>query len=159
MLPPGPRPTVDILIRLARPAGPGLVLIRRGHEPLGWAIPGGFVDAGETVEEAARREALEETGLEVELEELLYVYSEPARDPRRHTMSVVFTALAEGVPVGMDDAAEARVFSLAELRPLARGGDGPDGRPLAFDHARILADWLHLLETGRRPRPDPDLRR
>lgn len=149
-----PAPTVDLLLELRAPLRPGLVLIRRANPPLGWALPGGFVDEGETVETAAVREGLEETGLQVRLDRLLYVYSDPRRDPRRHTLSVVFTATAEGAPVGMDDAAEARLFSLAELTALAAGGRAPDGLPLVFDHAHIVADWLHYKQHGELPRPN-----
>jgi 8-oxo-dGTP diphosphatase len=120
-----PLPTVDLIIR----TGGGIVLVRRRFPPLGWALPGGFVDAGETLEAAAAREALEETGLAVRLERQFHTYSDPARDPRRHTLSTVFLADAEGEPRGGDDAAEARVFPAAELPPLV------------FDHAQILADY------------------
>ncbi len=133
-----PTPTVDLLIRI----GEGLVLIRRSNPPHGWALPGGFVDEGETVEHAAIREAKEETGLDVVLEELLYVYSDPARDPRQHTMTVAFTARAEGIPVGQDDAEEAQVFELDALPS-----------PLVFDHSQIVADYIHFIRTGQRPRP------
>ena len=123
-----PFPTVDILIETA----PGtVVLIRRKNPPLGWAIPGGFVDWGETLEAAAVREAKEETGLDVELVRQLHSYSDPARDPRFHTISTVFVARAEGAPEGADDAAEARVFPHDAL---------PE--PLVFDHANILQDWF-----------------
>lgn len=138
MRPVTPLATVDILIR----SGEGVVLIRRRNPPLGWAIPGGFIDVGERAEDAARREAREETGLEVELAALLGVYSDPDRDPRGHTLSVVYTATATGTPQGADDAAEARVFALDALPA-----------PLAFDHARILADYRVFLETGFRPPP------
>jgi len=121
-----PVPTVDLIIRL----NGGIVLVRRKHPPLGWALPGGFVDVGETLESAAAREALEETGLAVRLERQFHTYSDPARDPRRHTISTVFIADAAGVPHGGDDAAEARVFAPAELPPLV------------FDHAQIIADYL-----------------
>ena len=124
----GPRLTVDVIIELD---GERLVLIRRKHPPPGWALPGGFVDVGETVEQAARREALEETSLSVELIRQFHVYSDPARDPRGHTVSVVFIGRAVGEPRGADDAAEARAFPRSEL---------PE--PLAFDHGRILADYL-----------------
>ncbi|MCB9745931.1 MAG: NUDIX hydrolase [Alphaproteobacteria bacterium] len=133
-----PTPTVDVVVELDG----GVVLIRRRNPPLGWALPGGFVDEGETVEAAAAREVMEETGLTVELEELLYVYSDPSRDPRKHTMSVVFTGRASGAPRGQDDAAEARVFSLDALPS-----------PLAFDHGQILADYARFKATGQRPRP------
>lgn len=139
-----PTPTVDIII-----ACPGrkVVLIERKNIPFGWALPGGFVDYGETVEQAAVREALEETGLEVELTGLLGVYSDPRRDARKHTMSVVFTAQ----PVGAftlnagDDAKNAEIFSLHELP-----------RPLVFDHEIILADYARIFErlngvSGSRP--------
>ena len=120
-----PLPTVDLIIRAAG----GIVLVRRRFPPLGWALPGGFVDAGETLEAAAAREALEETGLAVRLERQFHTYSDPARDPRRHTLSTVFLADAEGEPRGGDDAAEARVFPLDAL---------PE---LVFDHAQIVADY------------------
>lgn len=123
-----PFPTVDILIETAPDT---VVLIRRKNPPHGWAIPGGFVDYGETLEAAAIREAKEETGLDVELVRQLHTYSDPARDPRFHTVSTVFLARADGVPQGADDAAEARVFPCDAL---------PE--PLVFDHADILQDWL-----------------
>jgi 8-oxo-dGTP diphosphatase len=110
--------------------GGGIVLVRRKNPPHGWALPGGFVDAGETLETAAAREAEEETGLAVRLARQFHTYSDPARDPRRHTISTVFLADAEGVPRGGDDAAEARVFPPDRLPPLV------------FDHARIVADYL-----------------
>ena len=121
-----PVPTVDVIIRL----GGGIVLVKRKFPPPGWALPGGFVDAGESLETAAAREALEETGLVVRLERQFHSYSDPARDPRRHTISTVFLADAAGVPRGGDDAAEARVFPARDLPPLA------------FDHAQIIADYL-----------------
>ncbi len=109
----------------------GIVLIKRKNPPYGWALPGGFVEVGESVETAVRREALEETGLELDDLELVGVYSDPARDPRFHTASVVFRARSQGHPVGQDDAAEARIFSPDAL---------PD--PIAFDHLRIITDTL-----------------
>ena len=127
---PGPRLTCDVIIRLGD--DPRLiVLVRRRFPPRGWALPGGFVDAGETVEEAVAREALEETGLEVTDLRQFHVYSDPGRDPRGHTVSVVFTARAVGEPQGGDDAAEARAFAPEELP-----GD------IAFDHRAILDDYL-----------------
>jgi 8-oxo-dGTP diphosphatase len=130
---------VDVVIRAP---GDRVVLVRRKHPPPGWALPGGFVDAGETVEAAAVREAREETGLEVELVELLWVYSDPRRDPRRPTLSVVFLARASGEPAGADDAEEARAFAWDALPS-----------PLAFDHAEILRDARRLILTGARRRP------
>ncbi len=98
-----PTPTVDILILREEQ----IVLVKRRNPPLGWALPGGFVDEGESVEHAAIREAKEETGLAVELDSLFYVYSDPKRDTRQHTMSTVFVAHASGDPIGADDAEEA----------------------------------------------------
>jgi 8-oxo-dGTP diphosphatase len=136
-----PTPTVDILIELDGRPGT-LVFIERAHEPVGWALPGGFVDYGETLADAAVREAKEETGLDVELIELFHAYSDPARDARRHTVSTVFIARAAGVPVGADDAARAAVTA----------ADAPPGT-LVFDHATIVADYLAYKHTGRRPPP------
>ncbi len=132
----GPVPTVDVIIEI----GEEIVLIRRKHPPPGWAIPGGFIDPGERAEEAAVREALEETGLPVTLTALLGVYSDPARDTRRHTISTVYIATAEGTPSGGDDASEAGLFEEKNLPA-----------PLAFDHAAILADYFRFRKTGKRP--------
>ncbi len=132
----GPAATVDLIIEV----GDRIVLIRRKNPPPGWAIPGGFIDYGEKAEDAAVREALEETGLDVALIALLGVYSDPARDPRRHTISTVFIGAAQGTPTGRDDAAEARLFAEDDL-PF----------PIAFDHARILADYFRYKRTGIRP--------
>jgi 8-oxo-dGTP diphosphatase len=136
--PRNPVPTVDIIIELENG---GIVLIRRKNPPPGWAIPGGFIDYGESAEEAAVREAWEETSLQVQLIELLHVYSNPKRDPRRHTISTVFIARASGTPRAADDAAEARIFFEHNL-PI----------PLAFDHAKILQDYFTYKRTGQRPR-------
>lgn len=148
-----PIPTVDAVIRVAQASGDAVVLILRQNEPVGWALPGGFVDEGEPLDLACQREALEETGLEVSLEELLYVYSNPARDRRKHTVSTVFTARAVGAPTGQDDAAEAILVPVDELSAMAERGVGPRGLPIVFDHALILRDALRFFETGRRPRP------
>lgn len=133
-----PRPTVDVIIEVTG----GIVLIRRRRPPEGWAIPGGFVDVGECVEDAARREMREETSLDVELLALLGVYSDPARDPRGHTISTVFVGRVAGTPRAADDAAEIDVFDEQHLPA-----------PLAFDHARILGDYFRYRRTGDRPRP------
>jgi len=138
--PRGPLATVDVIAEM--PDG-GVVLVRRKYPPPGWALPGGFVEAGESAAAAARRELLEETGLDGELVELFHVYSNPARDPRGPTLGVVFIGRARGVPAGADDAAEARVFALDTLPA-----------PLAFDHALILADYRRYRDEGRRPPPD-----
>ena len=133
-----PKPTVDVVILLP---GDRVVLVERKNEPRGWALPGGFVDEGETLEAAAVREAREETGLAVELVEQLHTYSDPRRDPRQHTISTVFLARSAGEPVGADDAAQAVGFRWAEL---------PDG--IVFDHPEILADARRSLLTGARRR-------
>lgn len=148
-----PVPTVDAVIRADTEEGEGIVLIRRLNPPEGWALPGGFVDEGERLDHACAREAREETGLEVELDELLYVYSDPSRDARKHTISAVFLARATGAPVGQDDAAEATVVPLAALPEMAATGRGPGGLPIVFDHALILRDALRFYATGQRPRP------
>lgn len=136
-----PVPTVDIIIELLdRPHRP-IVLIERHNPPLGWAIPGGFVDYGETVETAARREALEETGLEVELIEQFHVYSDPARDRRKHTISIVFLATAKGEPKVGDDAKGIEIFESWRV---------PEN--LCFDHDIILRDYWQYRHYRIRPR-------
>ncbi len=122
-----PVPTVDTIIELDG----RIVLIERKNPPLGLAIPGGFVDYGETVEEAAVREAREETGLEVSLKFLVGVYSDPARDARMHTISTVFAAGAQGTPEAGDDAAAVRLVDPEYI-----------GRSLCFDHEQIIRDYL-----------------
>jgi 8-oxo-dGTP diphosphatase len=131
-----PTPTVDVIIEVPDAR---LVLIRRKNPPLGWALPGGFVDVGETLAAAARREAKEETDLDVELVELFHCYSDPRRDPRQHTVSTVFIGRAARAPRAGDDAAAVALFGLGEL---------PE---LVFDHATILADYGVYRATGRRP--------
>ena len=137
--PPGPSPTADVVILIP---GDRLVLVERRYPPPGWALPGGFVEVGETMEAAAVREAKEETGLDVELLDLVGLYSDPRRDPRSHTVTAVWLGRADGEPVGGDDAAQARAFTWDALPS-----------PLAFDHAGILADARRFLLTGARPRP------
>jgi len=136
-----PTPTVDVLVELEGHPGE-LVFVERAHEPLGLALPGGFVDEGEWLADAAVREVKEETGLDVELLELFHVYSDPSRDKRKHTVSTVFIGRARGTPVGGDDAASAVV-----CRPDAVP------HPLVFDHARIVADYVAYKQRGVRPPP------
>lgn len=136
-----PKPTVDLIIELADAPGQIVFIVRR-NEPRGLALPGGFVDDGEWVADAAVREAKEETGLDVELTELFHVYSDPRRDPRQHTISVVFLARAGGQPVGADDAERCVVCP----------PDAPP-QPLVFDHATIIADYLAYRRRGVRPPP------
>lgn len=120
-----PVPTVDVIIEL----GDGIVLIKRSNPPPGWALPGGFVEYGESLESAALRESLEETGLRIKLLEQFHTYSNPNRDPRMHTISTVFLATAQGTPQGGDDAVEAAVFTRENLPTLA------------FDHQEIINDY------------------
>lgn len=124
-----PLPTVDIIIEMEER---GIILIKRKNAPRGWALPGGFVDYGESLEQAACREAREETGLDVELLRQLHTYSDPARDPRHHTITTVMIARAAGTPVAADDAEEIGVFTQDSLP-----------HPLMFDHGKILADYFH----------------
>ncbi len=130
-----PFPTVDIIIELnngEKRKGPLIVLIKRKNPPYGWAIPGGFVDYGESLEHAAIREAKEETGLEVQLKYQLGAYSDPSRDPRFHTISVVFVAVAKnGKPKAGDDAKEIGIFHKDSI---------PED--IAFDHSKILKDYF-----------------
>ncbi|HQP91583.1 MAG TPA: NUDIX hydrolase [Candidatus Omnitrophota bacterium] len=124
----GPLVTVDTIIKLKD----GIVLIKRSNPPFGWALPGGFVDYGESLEEAALREAEEETGLKVKNLRQMHTYSKPGRDPRFQTVTTVFVAEAKGKPVAASDAASAGVFTPQTWKKLH----------LAFDHAKVLADYL-----------------
>lgn len=140
-----PRPvtpalTVDIIIQLTDRSNSPIVLIERKYPPPGWAIPGGFVDVGETVESAAVREAKEETNLDVTLTHLLGCYSDPQRDSRGHTVSLVYIADAVGEPRAQDDAKNVKIWDLKAL---------PE--QLAFDHDRILRDYLYFRQAGKLP--------
>ncbi|MFB0565669.1 MAG: NUDIX domain-containing protein [Candidatus Aminicenantaceae bacterium] len=129
-----PVPTVDIIIEINREDGSqGIVLIKRKNPPYGWALPGGFVDLGESLEKAAVREAKEETSLEIELKAQFHTYSDPKRDPRQHTISTVYVAEAKGKPKAQDDAQDIGIFTREEI-----------SFPLAFDHSKILADYFEL---------------
>ena len=127
-----PLPTVDVIIEVE---SRGIVLIRRKNPPYGWAIPGGFVDYGESLEEAALREAKEETNLYVQSLRQLHTYSDPRRDPRHHSISTVYVAEARGFPQAKDDALDVGVFTASTM---------PD--EIAFDHRAILDDYFRSIE-------------
>jgi len=128
--------TVDIIIRYKD----GIVLIERKNPPPGWALPGGFVDVGESIENAAIREAKEETSLDVTLIEQFHVYSKPGRDPRFHTVSVIFIGEGKGELKGQDDARHADVFHKDALPEI-----------IAFDHRDIILHYFNYLKTGKKP--------
>jgi len=140
MRPETPQVTVDAIIEMENG---GIVLVERKYPPAGWAIPGGFVDPGESLLEAVKREALEETCLEIEVLDLLHVYSRPWRDPRGDTVSAVYWCRGEGEPTGGDDAARAVVYKEDELPEC-----------IAFDHRDILQQFFHWRRTGQRPSLD-----
>ena len=124
-----PIPTVDIIIKIDNES---ILLIKRKKFPYGWAIPGGYVDNNESLENAAIREAKEETGLDVTLLRQFHSYSEPNRDPRHHTISTVYIAIANGIPMAADDALEVKIFSKKNLP-----------NDIAFDHRQILYDFFN----------------
>jgi len=128
--------TVDIIIRYQE----GIVLVERKNPPYGWALPGGFVEVGESLEDAAIREAKEETSLDIQLVEQFHAYSDPRRDPRFHTATVVFLADGNGTVCGKDDAKKADVFSEETLPS-----------DLVFDHKEIIADYFNYRKSGKRP--------
>jgi 8-oxo-dGTP diphosphatase len=134
--------TADIIIRHNQ----GIVFVERKNEPRGWALPGGFVEVGESLEDAACREAEEETSLEIKLIEQFHAYSKPGRDVRFHTVTIVFIADAySGVLKGRDDAKKAKVFSETTL---------PEH--IVFDHRQIINDYFHFAKTGKRPSVYPE---
>jgi 8-oxo-dGTP diphosphatase len=138
-----PKPTTpllaaDILIELIDQPNRPFLLIERAYPPYGWAIPGGFVDVGETVEHAAIREAKEETCLDVTLTVLLGIYSNPNRDPRNHTVTATYIAEATGIPQAADDAKNFGIFTFDTLPAV-----------LAFDHAQVIADYQQYRSTGK----------
>jgi ADP-ribose pyrophosphatase YjhB (NUDIX family) len=123
-----PFPTVDIIIELE---DKGIILIKRKNPPYGWALPGGFVDYGESLEDAAVREAKEETTLDVKLTKQMHTYSEPKRDPRQHNITTVYITMAKGTPKACDDAKEIGIFNKNNLP-----------KPIVFDHEEILKDYF-----------------
>lgn len=135
-----PTPTVDIIIELIDLPHRPIILIERLNPPHGWALPGGFVDYGESLETAAIREAQEEIGLAVQLLEQFHVYSAPDRDPRQHTISIVFIATAIGDPIAQDDAKSVKIFAPWEIPT-----------ELCFDHGLIIKDYLDYRNYHRRP--------
>ncbi len=132
-----PQITADVIIEMPLIDDSPIILIERKFEPYGWAIPGGFVNTGETIASAARREALEETMLEVELNILLGVYSDPKRDFRGHTVCAVFVGNATGKPVAADDAKDIALFDPFNIDV-----------ELAFDHRQILQDYCDYRRDG-----------
>ena len=132
-----PGVSVDMLIEV----GGRLVLVYRRNDPVNWALPGGYVAYGESLEDAARREAREETGLGLEGLRQFHAYSDPGRDPRQHSITTVFLSRGRGELRAGDDAAKAELFEPSAGIP----------HPLAFDHSRIVRDYVEFLRTRRRP--------
>ena len=143
-----PTPTVDVVVHRIHNDQLEVLLIERANPPHGWALPGGFVDEGERVETAAIREVEEETGIQVQLDQLLYVYSDPKRDLRQHNLSIVFTSdVTHQVvePKGQDDANEAQFFPVTNLPRLV------------FDHGEIISDFLAWITESQLPHPQEKL--
>ena len=142
-----PKPTVDVVVHRQNLEKTEILLIERVNPPYGWALPGGFVDAGERVEAAAIREVQEETSLTISLDHLLYVYSDPKRDLRQHTLSVVFTAELkdDSKPIAQDDAKQAKFFTLDNIPTVV------------FDHHEIINDFINFQKTLRIPDPHQKL--
>ena len=142
-----PKPTVDVVVHKKNLGQTEILLIERVNPPYGWALPGGFVDEGERVEKAAIREVLEETSLNVELDHLLYVYSDPKRDSRQHTLSIVFTAeITDNIqPIAQDDAKQAVFFPINQLPAMV------------FDHLEIIQDFYQFQKTLQFPHPHQKL--
>ncbi|MDM8516605.1 NUDIX hydrolase [Desulfobacterales bacterium HSG16] len=130
-----PFPTVDIIIEIDK----GFILIKRKNPPFGWALPGGFVDYGESLESAAIREAKEETSLDIRLMEQFHTYSAPDRDPRHHTLTTVYIAAAQGIPEAADDAKDIGIFHEEDLP-----------QQIAFDHDRLIEDYLRYRKGDAR---------
>jgi ADP-ribose pyrophosphatase YjhB (NUDIX family) len=130
-----PIPTVDIIIEAE---SDGVILIKRKNPPYGWALPGGFVDYGESLEEAAKREAKEETSLDVELIRQFHTYSDPDRDPRHHTITTVYIAKGKGIAQASDDALEIGIFTPSTLPT-----------EIAFDHHSILKDYFRQIKKSQ----------
>lgn len=133
-----PLPTVDIIIEIDNQ----IVMVRRANPPYGLALPGGFVEEGELLEQSAIREAREETGLDVDLYSLFYAYSHPHRDERKHTISVVYLARSSGFPIAGSDAKEAILVDPTSIK-----------ETIAFDHGRIIEDYVNYKLNGRFPSP------
>ncbi|MFQ5449271.1 MAG: NUDIX domain-containing protein [Nitrospinaceae bacterium] len=139
-----PIPTVDVIIELGNEK---IVLIERSNPPHGWALPGGYVDYGESLEAAAVREAKEETSLDIELIGQFHTYSDPRRDSRQHNISTVFVARARGTPRADSDARNVGVFSKDSLP-----------QPLAFDHSDILNDYFEVRDRVGSPLPSRQIK-
>jgi 8-oxo-dGTP diphosphatase len=147
-----PTPTVDLIVAPdERPEA--VYLIQRLNPPHGWALPGGFVDEGEALYTAAKREASEEMGVAVQILEQFHTYSDPQRDPRKHTVSTVFLARCSQRPKAGDDAVDCRLFTLEEILRTSSSPSPslPADLEIVFDHGQILRDYFNYKSTGARP--------